>query len=107
MAQPFDPLTLTASGEPIRIAGGLAAGPVSYSASANGVLTYRPERRASRARCSGSIETGHRWVKSETRITTATPCSLPTDAWPPFSARTRLASTRVGRSIWRAVCSAR
>jgi eukaryotic-like serine/threonine-protein kinase len=41
MAQPFDPLTLTASGEPIRIAGGLAAGPVSYSASANGVLTYR------------------------------------------------------------------
>ena len=41
MAQPFNPLTLTASGEPIRIAGGLAAGPVSYSASANGVLTYR------------------------------------------------------------------
>ena len=32
---------MTASGEPIRIAGGLAAGPVSYSASANGVLTYR------------------------------------------------------------------
>jgi eukaryotic-like serine/threonine-protein kinase len=41
MAQPFDPRTLKASGEPIRIAGGLAAGPVSYSASANGVLTYR------------------------------------------------------------------
>jgi eukaryotic-like serine/threonine-protein kinase len=41
LAQPFDPRTLTAIGEPIRIAGGLAAGPVSYSASANGVLTYR------------------------------------------------------------------
>ena len=41
MAQPFDSRTLKASGEPIRIAGGLAAGPVSYSASANGVLTYR------------------------------------------------------------------
>src|SRR5262245_17099488 len=41
MAQPFDVGTLTARGEPIRIAGGLAAGPVSYSASANGVLTYR------------------------------------------------------------------
>jgi serine/threonine protein kinase/Tol biopolymer transport system component len=41
MAQPFDSQALTASGEPIRIAGGLAAGPVSYSASANGVLTYR------------------------------------------------------------------
>jgi hypothetical protein len=41
MAQPFDPRTLTANGEPIRIAGGLAAGPISYSASANGVLTYR------------------------------------------------------------------
>ena len=41
LAQPFDPRTLTATGEPIRIAGGLAAGPVSYSASANGVLTYR------------------------------------------------------------------
>jgi hypothetical protein len=41
MAQPFDPRTLTANGEPIRIAGGLAAGPVSYSASTNGVLTYR------------------------------------------------------------------
>jgi eukaryotic-like serine/threonine-protein kinase len=41
MAQPFDPRTLTAHGEPIRIAGGLAAGPVSYSASGNGVLTYR------------------------------------------------------------------
>ena len=41
MAQPFDPRTLTANGEPIRIAGGLAAGPVWSSASANGVLTYR------------------------------------------------------------------
>jgi Tol biopolymer transport system component len=41
MAQPFDAQALTANGEPIRIAGGLAAGPVSYSASANGVLTYR------------------------------------------------------------------
>jgi eukaryotic-like serine/threonine-protein kinase len=41
MAQPFDAQALTATGEPIRIAGGLAAGPVSYSASANGVLTYR------------------------------------------------------------------
>jgi eukaryotic-like serine/threonine-protein kinase len=41
MAQPFDSRALTANGEPIRIAGGLAAGPVSYSASANGVLTYR------------------------------------------------------------------
>jgi Tol biopolymer transport system component len=41
MAQPFDSQTLTTNGEPIRIAGGLAAGPVSYSASANGVLTYR------------------------------------------------------------------
>jgi serine/threonine protein kinase/dipeptidyl aminopeptidase/acylaminoacyl peptidase len=41
MAQPFDSRTLTATGDPIRIAGGLAAGPVSYSASANGVLTYR------------------------------------------------------------------
>jgi dipeptidyl aminopeptidase/acylaminoacyl peptidase len=41
MAQPFDSRTLTANGEAIRIAGGLAAGPVSYSASANGVLTYR------------------------------------------------------------------
>jgi eukaryotic-like serine/threonine-protein kinase len=27
-------------------------------------------------------------------------------AWPPFSGRTRLASTKVGRSIWRAACSA-
>jgi eukaryotic-like serine/threonine-protein kinase len=41
MAQRFDSRTLTANGEPIRVAGGLAAGPVSYSASANGVLTYR------------------------------------------------------------------
>ena len=41
MAQPFDSEALTATGEPIRVAGGLAAGPVSYSASANGVLTYR------------------------------------------------------------------
>jgi hypothetical protein len=41
MAQPFDSNALTATGEPIRVAGGLAAGPVSYSASANGVLAYR------------------------------------------------------------------
>jgi Tol biopolymer transport system component len=41
LAQSFDSRTLTANGEPIRIAGGLAAGPVSYSASTNGVLTYR------------------------------------------------------------------
>jgi dipeptidyl aminopeptidase/acylaminoacyl peptidase len=41
MAQPFDSRTLTPNGDPIRIAGGLAAGPVSYSASANGVLAYR------------------------------------------------------------------
>jgi eukaryotic-like serine/threonine-protein kinase len=41
LAQSFDSRTLTANGEPIRIAGGLASGPVSYSASTNGVLTYR------------------------------------------------------------------
>jgi Tol biopolymer transport system component len=41
MAQPLDSRTLTPNGQPLRIAGGLAAGPVSYSASANGVLTYR------------------------------------------------------------------
>jgi Tol biopolymer transport system component len=41
MAQAFDAQALTASGEPIRIAGNLVGGPVSYSASANGVLAYR------------------------------------------------------------------
>jgi dipeptidyl aminopeptidase/acylaminoacyl peptidase len=41
MSQRVDSRTLTANGEPMRVAGGLATGPVSYSASANGVLTYR------------------------------------------------------------------
>jgi hypothetical protein len=106
MAQPFDSQALTANGEPMRIAGGLAAGPVSYSASANGVLTYR----TGATRVASSLLWFDRKGLQVGRVGDpdyyGNTMLSPTGAWPPYYARTRLASTRGGRSISRAACSA-